>query len=278
MLLFPYPALFVTQHFQNISSGTFLVLSVAITLCSPSVVTCFVPTSSALPSLCLAVLGFRPWLCVGWHLYLELVPFHGEGEWKKRCWRKREERKWGVDMQWMELMGKGRTHASRAKFQVNVYTKLSQYPDAPSLVSSVTVTTSLSLDSFVLQLLPKARWREDFFLILQPQCTVRESNRSCIEECCLVWALAFSPCKAFIISAPGKWSCWHIPVSFNSLPHHFCLFIFHAYIFVTSCSPCTKVHPQAGTFSSWNHLSRCTSSIVTAVHWQQLNIWVGKAH
>lgn len=79
--------------------------------------------------------------------------------------------------------GKERTHASRAKIQVNTYTKLSQYPDAPSLVSSVTVTTSLSLDSFVLQLLPKARWREDFFLILQPQCTVRESNRSCREEC-----------------------------------------------------------------------------------------------
>lgn len=181
MLLFPYPALFVTQHFQNISSGTFLVLSVAITLCSPSVVTCFVPTSSTLPSLCLAVLGFRPWLCVGWHLYLELVPFHGEGEWKKRCWRKREERKWGVNR--ADGEGKERTHASRAKIQVNTYTKLSQYPYAPSLVSSVTVTTSLSLDSFVLQLLPKARWREDFFLILQPQCTVRESNRSGIEEC-----------------------------------------------------------------------------------------------
>lgn len=163
MSLFPYPALFVTLHFQNISSRTFLVLSVAITLCSPSVVTCFVPNSSTLPSLCLAVLGFRPWLCTGWHLYLELVPFHGEGEWKKRCWRKREERKWGVNR--ADGEGKERTHASRAKIQVNTYTKLSQYPYAPSLVSSVTDYQLVSWQ-FCLAAAPQGQMEGRLFLNL----------------------------------------------------------------------------------------------------------------
>lgn len=124
-VLFPYLALLVTLHFQNTSSGTSLFLSVAITLCALSVLSCFVPNSSTLPSLCLTALGFVPWLCVGWHLYLELVPCHGEGEWKNQCWRKREKRKWGVAMQWMKLRVKERTQASGAKIQVSIYTKLS---------------------------------------------------------------------------------------------------------------------------------------------------------
>lgn len=73
----------------------------------------------------------------------------------------------------MKLKVKERTHASRAKIQVSRYTKLSQYPNTPGLVRSM--TTSLSLDNSVLQLLPRARWREDLFLILQSKYTVRES-------------------------------------------------------------------------------------------------------
>lgn len=130
-MLFLYLALFVSLHFQNISSGTFLVLSVAITLCSPSVLSCCVPNSSTLPSLCVAVLGFVPWPCVGWHLYLELVSCHGEGEWKNHCWKRREKRKWGVGVQCVKLRVKQRTHASKAEIQVSMYTKLSQISKHP---------------------------------------------------------------------------------------------------------------------------------------------------
>lgn len=49
-------------------------------------------------------------------------------------------------------------------------------------------------------------------LISQSQCILREDSRRCRNERGFVWALALFPCKAFTISAPGNWSCWHIPV------------------------------------------------------------------
>lgn len=70
--------------------------------------------------------GFMPWLRVGWpsllffrraYLYPELVPFHSEGEWKKQCWRKREESKRGADMQWMKPRVKERARASSQSVQ-----------------------------------------------------------------------------------------------------------------------------------------------------------------
>lgn len=49
-------------------------------------------------------------------------------------------------------------------------------------------------------------------LISQPRCILREGSRRCRNERGVIWALALFPCKAFTISAPGNWSCWHIPV------------------------------------------------------------------
>lgn len=60
----------------------------------------------------------------------------------------------------------------------SICTKLFRYPNIPSSAISVTVTTSQSFDSSVLQLLPRARWREGFFLILRRWCSLRGSNRT----------------------------------------------------------------------------------------------------
>lgn len=172
------------------------------------------PCSVRLHALVVCGMAFSPL-----HQACFLVPFCGEGEWKQQCWKKREERKWEVDMQWVKWSRgwrKGQVQVAslhRAKIQVSMY-------------QAVLVSEHLKFHNFCdcyyqlvfwqfrLPTPPQGQMERRIFLDLMVLVYFEGVCQMCRKDCGFIQALALFQCKVFTISAFGNWSCWHIALFF----------------------------------------------------------------